>query len=159
MPGVPGVVYTPWAHGKMLKVHRMVQNPQLSLEFPIRPSEALGAGRQDRDGVAGRVEPELSFGGSRRGREDTPKLLESANPIGGVSMSAQQMSRSSPSQAPERDLPEGGVASPAHVPGVWCIFLWHFLPLPVCGYVVAPQDPPQPAWFSSLQVLACEQEI
>ena len=74
MPGVPGVVCTPWARGKMLKVHRMVQNHQLSLGFPIRPSEALGAGRQDVDGVAGRVEPELSFRGSRRGREDTPKL-------------------------------------------------------------------------------------
>ena len=66
MPGVPGVVCTPWAHGKMPKMHRMVQNHQLS--------EALGAGRQDVDGVAGRVEPELSFWGSRRGREDTPKL-------------------------------------------------------------------------------------
>lgn len=74
MPGVPGVICTPWAHGKMLKVHRMVQNHQLSLGFPIRPSEALGARRQDVDGVAGRVEPELSFLGSRRDREDTPKL-------------------------------------------------------------------------------------
>ena len=74
MPGVPGVVCTPWACGKMLKVHRMVQNHQLSLGFPIRPSEALGAGRQEVDGVAGRVEPELSIRGSRRGREDTPKL-------------------------------------------------------------------------------------
>ena len=43
--------------------------------------------------------------------------------------------------------------------GLLHLLLLQLLPLPICGCIVAPQDPPQPAWFSSLQVLACEQEI
>lgn len=157
MPGVPGVVCTPWAHGKMLKVHRTVQNHQLSLGFPIRPSEALGARRQDVDGVAGRVGPELSFRGSRRGRHQS--CLESVNPTGGVSVASDVQVIARPTTW-GRGFSQGLVQP--HLPvslGLLHLLLWQLLPPPICGCVVAPQDPPQPAWFSSLQLLACEQEI